>query len=365
MAMIKDLLTVMSTGEAHHRMEVALQLEILSGCDHHCPGCHVPRKNPYVGEDLTELLRLATELEEQGITLHEVVLAPTDPFVADNTEEVLGDPTFQALVGLNLNTRITSTAMFEGLTDEDFFRLFNILNDPSKYRPDLPMEMIIPVNIPKAMAGDLAYDSELRRFVNLITHHTEKVVDFSLAVNIDNYTDLDYGGFAKLSKIVNERYGTILELQPSFARTGKLHIIEKKIEEWKQMFVNNIRCKEDAQTVTFTSASPVHAAFHILNLCYRSGSLYVSPFLYEQIVLARDRFKIPEFTAESVLTKVQELTAEQYAYAAKTKNCSECPYLNTCVTRNVLAFMEEFDMVECPLPHDILIKYYDTSHELI
>lgn len=67
-------------------------------------------------------------------------------------------------------------------------------------------------------------------------------------------------------------------------------------------------------------------------------------------------FEVEGLTVESIFEKLDNLTNTQYAFAERTSECSTCPLLSSCVSKKVLATMEQHDITECLMPKDIILK---------
>lgn len=364
--MIEDnLYKLMSTSEVKDAiqldsMDFVLNLEVLNKCKHSCLGCFVNRRNSVDDVDLSIALQIARDLSDKGYRFREVILSPTDIFSCDNALQILKDPNFQELMRIHPKTRITTTAMFENLDTARFLEIFDVLDNPEYFKPDMILEFLVPMNVQKMLAGDVAYLEDHQRALNFLKNSTPKIVDWSFVVNVHYDADFIYN-FDELTRIAKDDFDTVIEFLPSFFRTGKDHLIAEHLETWKQ-FLSRAVTDDNYTNVMLTIADKYHNAESTLVLNYRKNELYISPFIYEQIVHSHQSLKVSPLTAEAAVQRFYETQGEQYGYALeKTAECGSCEYLNTCVGRNVISFMEMNNLTNCIYPKEVLNRYDDTA----
>lgn len=342
------------------QMDFVLNLEVLNKCKHSCLGCFVNRKNSVDDVNLQTALELAQDLDSKGYRFREVILSPTDIFSCDNALEILKDPAFHALMRIHPKTRITTTAMFENLDTARFLEIFDVLDNPEYFKPDMILEFLVPMNVQKMLANDVQYLEDHQRALTFLKNHTPKIVDWSFVVNVHHDQDF-IDNFDELTRIAREDFDTIIEFLPSFFRTGKDHLIADHLETWKQ-FLSKAVTDDNYTEVMLTIADKHHNAQNTLVLNYRKNKLYISPFIYEQIVHSHPQLAVEELTAEAAIKRFDDSQVEQYQYAAaKTDECGSCQYLNTCVGRNVISFMEMNNLSKCIYPKEVLNRYDDTA----
>lgn len=362
-----DLYKLMSTSEVQDAsqldsMDFVLNLEVLNKCKHSCLGCFVNRRNSLEDVSLDTALTIARDLSEKGYRFREVILSPTDIFSCENAIEVLKDPKFQELMRIHPKTRITTTAMFENMDTARFLEIFDVLDNPDYFKPDMILEFLVPMNVQKMLANDVAYLEDHRRALDFLKNNTPKIVDWSFVVNVHHDQDF-IDNFDLLTEIAKNDFNTIIEFLPSFFRTGKGYLIAEHLVTWKA-FLEKAVTEDNYRNVMLTIADKYHNAINTLVLNYRKGDLYISPFIYEQIVHSHPSLKVQGHTADAAIDRFQVSLGEQYEYAAtRTVECSDCQYLNTCVGRNVISFMEMNELTECIYPKKVL-NLYDHSTAL-
>lgn len=361
----QNLYELMSTSEVQdasqlESMDFVLNLEVLNKCKHACLGCFVNRRNGVDDVDLATALSIAKDLSAQGYRFREVILSPTDIFSCDNALEILTDPLFHELMRIHPKTRITTTAMFENMEISRFLEIFEVLDNPEFFKPDMILEFLIPMNVQRMLAKDVQYLEDHAKALRFLSNNTPKIVDWSFVVNVHHDQDF-IDNFDELTRIAREDFNTIIEFLPSFFRTGKDHLITKHLEIWKQ-FLQKAITDDNYKDVMLTIADKYHNSMNTLVLNYRKSELYISPFIYEQIVHSHPLLKVETLSADGATAKFQESLGEQYQYAVdKATECGTCTYINTCVGRNVISFMEMNGIVDCIYPKDVLDRYDNTS----
>lgn len=362
------LYKLMSSREAQsaadlESLDFVLNLEVLNKCKHSCLGCYVNRRNSVDDVNLQTALQIARDLSEKGYRFREVILSPTDIFSCDNALEILQDPDFHELMRIHPKTRITTTAMFENMDTARFLEIFDVLDNREFFKEDMILEFLVPMNVQKMLAGDLQYLEDHNRALTFLKNHTPKIVDWSFVVNVHHDQDF-ISNFDLLTEIARDKFDTIIEFLPSFFRTGKDHLISDSLETWKS-FLQEAVTEENYRNVMLTIADKYHNAQNTLVLNYRKNNLFISPFIYEQIVHQHELLQVSPLTADAAIQRFDETQVEQYQYAVEhTNECGSCNYLNTCVGRNVISFMQMNNLSTCLYPKDVLDRYDDTTMTL-
>ena len=360
----KNLYKLMSTSEVANAsqidsMDFVLNLEVLNGCAHHCNGCFVRRKNNHLDVDLNTALRVATEMSDLGMRFREVILSPTDIFSATNSLDVLMDHRFQQLLNIHPKTRITTTAMFENMDWDNWLDIWGVLDDKAYFRDNMIMEFLVPINPEKILSGDMDYYNDFKKALDFMRYETPKEVDWSFVINV-HYDPLIAANFDELTRIAKHEFNTTIEFLPSFFRTGNDMFIRDHLNQWRT-FLREVITDDNFTDAMLTIADKNHNGFNTVVVNYRRGKMFISPFIYEQILYEYPELEVAELTAESIIDKNMELQINQFAYASKTEECETCEYLPTCVGRNVLSFMEIKDIKSCIYPKDVLNRYLSAN----
>lgn len=360
MAIEVDFLNKMSKTNLDNieSMDFVLSLDLLNGCVHSCEGCYV-RKNK-VAENWEEILekayQLARDFTAQGLRFRELILAPTDFFSAKNTKEVLNHPTFQKLLSLNTKTRITASCIFDGINQEEFESIFRILDNPKLFRKDMILEFLVPLNTKKMLAEDDAYIKDNKWVLDFFQRNTPKVIDWSYVINIHN-NELLKENYLKVVEKIKLEFNTILEFNPGFFRSHNNVLISKNLTYWKG-FLQDILERNDHRDIYLTNIDKHHNTANTICLNFYEEGVYLSPFIYEQIIDTHENFKVQSLSASEIIERHVELQTQSFAYAEKTQECSDCEYLTACVGRNVLNYMENNQITECLFPQ----KFKEIQH---
>lgn len=340
-------------------MDFVLNLEVLNYCAHHCEGCFVRRKNDLLDVDLNVALELAHEMDKVGLRFREVILSPTDIFSATNSIEMLEDKRFQRLLKIHPKTRITTTAMFEDLDWDKWMAVWNVLDNENYFRSDMIMEFLVPMNPEKILSRDPVYYAQFKKALDYMKYETPKEVDWSFVINVQ-YDPMIAENYDELTRIAREEFNTTIEFLPSFFRTGSDKFITDHLAQWKQ-FLEEVITDDNFTDTMLTIADKNHNSLNTIVMNYRRGALYVSPFIYEQILYEYPHLKVDGFAARDVFIKGHELLIEQFKYAPQTTECQSCAYLGTCVGRNVLSFMEIKGIKDCIYPKSVLDRYLGSN----
>lgn len=331
-------------------MDFVLNLDLLSGCVHSCDGCYINKS--YVESDWNNVLEnayeVASNLSKKGLRFRELILGPTDFFSASNTIEVLNNPTFQNLLRIHEKTRITAACIFDDLNKENFEAIFKILDDKSKFKEEMILEFLIPLNSKKIIAKDSGYIEANKWAIDYFGQNTPKVIDWSYVVNIHSNDELK-NNYIEVVETIKREFNTIVEFNPGFFRSNNNKLINKNLTYWKK-FLQEILANNKITDLYLTNLDMHHNTNNTICLNFYKGGVFFSPFIYEQIIDTEKVFEVFDFGADSIIQKHRNLEVDGYEYAQHTDECSDCQYLTACTGRNVLNFMETKSIKHCLFP---------------
>jgi len=334
-----------SNAEELKIMDFTMNLEILRGCRHTCSGCFVNRVNKVSESELSMALKMAREFSELGLRFKECVISPTDFFSAANTQSILLNPTFQELFKFHNYTNLTCTGYFEKLDISDIERVFDIIDDPKLFRDDMHFEFFVPLNAQKILDADTQYEDNHFKILEWFENNTPRLIDWSFATNIYNDPIL-INNYAELTTIIRDKYNTIIEFLPSFFRTNDHELIKKSLKIWSD-FTSKAFTHENRSKILFTASDLYHAGSNQFTLNFKDNNVYLSPFIYEQILYQNDMMHIKDVSVDGITNKIKELQLQQYKFSEKTNECNDCQFLATCVGRNILSIMEYENINNC------------------
>jgi hypothetical protein len=361
--LLKDNYTVMTTTHTFldptggtSKMSTRFSLEFLKGCAYKCPGCFVQRDNDYSPGDLDIVKNAVDEFQNNGTSVDEIILGPTDFFAADNTEQLLLEPKFQSIFQGSDKTLIVFSTLKDSYEKID--RYMSILDE--KYRPlGADLEILVIFELQKVLSGDQEYISELKRKIQFFNQY-KLDVDYALQLNIQNINTSDID-LVEITKIVRDEFDTCVEFNPSFLRTGQTKLTHAYLKSWKDFLSSHIN-PGNTKDILLSMANPNHAGFSEDTYNFADGEFYIAPFIYENVFDRTAPFKIKKSNGKTY--RYQDFTSfreqsnvEQFAYVNKLDDCRECPHSFSCVGKHVIHFMEHNQIDQCPLPKDVFDMY--------
>lgn len=331
-------------------MDFVLNLDILNGCVHSCDGCYINKVHKVSNwEEVVEsAYNVAFDLSKKGLRFRELILGPTDFFSASNTVEVIENNMFQKLLTLHEKTRITAACIFDNMDKIEFKRIFSILDNPNKFKSEMILEFLIPLNSQKVLARDQDYINSNRWAIDFFANSSPKIIDWSYVVNIHTNESLK-DNYIEVVNFIKNEFNTILEFNPGFFRSNNNKLIDKNLSYWKG-FLQDILSRNDKKNMCLTNLDFHHNTGNTICLNFHKGEIYFSPFIYEQIVDVHDSFRVNDISASGIIQQHIKLQVESYNYAEKTEECSDCNFLPSCAGRNVLNFMKNKSISHCLFP---------------
>ena len=208
------------------------------------------------------------------------------------------------------------------------------------------------LDIPKYITGD-------REYLDLFNRNLELLYDDNVFLLLNVYGEemFDDMSLFDLNKKVKADYNTKVRVNPSYFRgTSKKHV-ERYAQLHKRMLEREIN--EDTIQGIFLNMIDIYFGGHTFgNYAFVNHELYISPLIYEAIPIDNPSVMVPKsadgtYSLEEIEQKQQELFLEQHTYAEQTSECSSCKYLSSCVSRNVLSYMESRGVTDCFLPKNL------------
>lgn len=327
-----------------NRTTVNLSLEFLNKCEFHCAGCYVNRRNDFSDQDLVNIAQLTADLAAlPAVELNEVIVGPTDFFATENVEALFEKPEFIGLFDHFSAITITSTLQTAPKRTAELI---------SKTLAALPsgvhLELFVSLDVERFMYDDLMYLTTLESNLKLLAS-----ANILFIFNMFKHPLFDR--YAEVAKAVNKRYNSHLKMNPSFFRGKKSELIKRELGEWKQTIEMAVE-KSSLGEVLMNVADDYFGGSTYLTLAYKQQQLYINPCFYDYVFDETPMFKVPGLTVDSVFEKLDDLTNMQYEYASQTQQCAECPLLASCVSKKVLASMQQHGITECLMPRSIIMK---------
>lgn len=332
---------------AANAITVNLTLDILDGCEHTCPGCFVKKRNSFFHDgDDRAILDLIEDLKAAGYSMDEMNVGPTDIFSANNFDQLLSSEDF--IVSANdFNLTVVTTLLNDS---ESISRKLAEYQAKFEHR-ERRVEVFVMLDLERYIKKDWFYLNQLYRNIKLLADWN---VFFLLNVYSENM--FDQMDLPSLTERLLDDFGTKLRINPSYFRGTNGRHVDRYATKHKAMLERNVDDKA-IERVFLNMADVYFNSFTTLNLCYAEGELSLMTFLYEGIPQVDRRFKIPKRNTKYHIADIEEavdrLALEQYAFAAETDECSTCPHLSSCVSRNILAYMDTRKLRHCLLPRQL------------
>lgn len=337
---------------------VRINVEFLNGCEFDCAGCFVKRKSAYTDSDMNVLVDTVEKFRKSGYTFDEIILGATDFFGAYNSLEVIQDERFSKLfesgdVVLTLLSTLQSTERYIVETIQEF-------NNALPYE-GLEVEVLIPVDVEKLHDYDLGYINLLKDKIELLQLFDAKV-DYALQLNIrDLDKEMENFDIVAITRLVREEFGTILEFNPSFMRSGNIGNVLNTLDKWNAILERNLN-ESNKNDVTLTISNKYHAGNNERTFTFKNGVLYTTPFIYENVVSLKPEFAITKtdefYSIDDINDFDVNCNISQYQYMSNTDECEDCQHVASCVSKLVLRYMEVNGIKKCLLSKPS-IELYD------
>lgn len=307
---------------------------------------------PYTQRDLDLLESLIASVNATGMIFDELVFGPVDFFGAINAKDLLREPTIQRIMTTHKPIfAIPTTLMCDDSVIVDFVELFNELY-PHEY---LEFELQVVVD-PKLFTKENiehleALKRKIRLFDGMIAH-----VCYTMQINIQKLTNIS---LHDMSMLAMDQFDTIIDYNPSFFRSNKPRTIRTMLKHWNHELERQVTA-ENKNDIQMVLADWTHGGHNYTNWIIAGGKIYLSPFIHENVANTVTALQVPEsnhYTVNDLTTMVEKSKLAQYQYAIKTDECYTCPYVDTCISRHVLFFMEQYQITECMLPKKVLALY--------
>ena len=312
-----------------HEIKVQFNCEVLSGCEFKCKGCFVNKLGSNVGE--FDKLNDAIDLfNNEGYRVSTINIGPTDLFGNNNIITLLQDETFVKCLSK------VSTIQFVTTLENINHQVIKLLNDiPKKdgFMYDCNIALQPPVDWDK-----------IQERLELLNDFTDDL-NYYLVYNMGN--DDEYNSkVLEMSRIADDRFDTILQLNPSFFRAKKSKVQKHLIEKWKGYdFSDDLYPK--------TIVDKAQGGSLELNYTFCNNRFFWTPFVYDIVLIGTDQFRVQdESDISSWMAAKDNNFMSQIAYTAKTDSCSTCPKMMTCIDKGVQSYMEHHSITECLFPYN-------------
>ena len=311
---------------------VKIQLDVLDGCHHKCPGCFVHRRGNASDEhQLDKAKDFIRSITDRGILVDEMLIGPTDFLASENFYEVMP----HLLDIINENSPIL--AFVSTLIDGDIERFVEFINEHVNL--DTEIEIGIATNPYKFF--EEKYLQHISDMLYYIDQNVKHEVTYTFVVNIRDY-GLDY---TTLHDKAVEKFQTILDFVPSVSRSHKPNIILATLDKFNEYF--NVLSLDTKLNNIMVDHSHAGMNYQVLN--YKKGDWYLSPFMYENMAIYDPMFKIESF--DDVYTNV-----DTQIERAKGTECENCPLFTSCYNRKIILLRDYLGVDRCIAPKENMLR---------
>jgi hypothetical protein len=310
-----------------HEIKVQFNCEVLSGCEFKCKGCFVNKLGSNMGS--YDRLNNAIDLfNNNGYRVSTVNIGPTDLFGNNNVIELLQDETFRECL-----SKVSTIQFVTTLTNisTDVIQLLNSIPKIDGFMYDVNIALQPPV--------DWDWVEERLDLLNGFTDDLNYYMVYNMG-NDDEYNSK----VLEMSELVEDRFDSILTLNPSFFRAPKSKVQKHLIEKWK-----GYDFSDDLMPKTFIDQA--QGGSLELNYTYCNERFFWTPFVYDIALIGTDEFKVKDENDIESWTETKSFQfMEQLTYSAETNNCGSCPNMMTCIDKGVLSYMKHHSLVSCVFP---------------
>ena len=310
-----------------HEIKVQFNCEVLSGCEFKCKGCFVNKLGSNMGS--YDRLNNAIDLfNDNGYRVSTINIGPTDIFGNNNIRELLQDETFRECL-----SKVTTIQFVTTLEKIDYtvIEMLNSIPKVDGFMYDVNIALQPPVNW-----------NVLEYKLNILNDLKDDL-NYYMVYNMGN--DDEYNSkVLEMSKLVDERFDSILTLNPSFFRAPKSKVQQHLIEKWK-----GYDFSDDLMPKTFIDQA--QGGSLELNYTYCNERFFWTPFVYDIALIGTDEFKVKDENDIESWTEAKSFQfMEQLTYSAETNNCGSCPNMMTCIDKGVLSYMKHHSLLSCVFP---------------
>ena len=310
-----------------HEIKVQFNCEVLSGCEFKCKGCFVNKLGSNMGS--YDRLNNAIDLfNDNGYRVSTINIGPTDLFGNNNVIELLQDETFRECLGK------VSTIQFVTTLTNISTEVIDLLNSIPKIDG-----FMYDANIALQPPVDWDWVEERLSLLNGFTDDLNYYMVYNMG-NDDEYNSK----VLEMSKLVEDRFDSILTLNPSFFRAPKSKVHAHLIEKWK-----SYDFADDLMPKTFIDQA--QGGSLELNYTYCNERFFWTPFVYDIALIGTDEFQVKDENDIESWTEAKSFQfMEQLTYSSETENCGSCPNMMTCIDKGVLSYMKHHQLTLCTFP---------------
>lgn len=321
-----------------------LGLEVLKGCGFSCVGCTVEKNFAPVDiseEDTSAILGLLEDLKQSDFRLLELKIGPTDITSADNGFAVLEHPAIKKIADYYKVVTI-NMAM---LNERNFIEVAERLDELAggKY-----VNIGIPITLKNAcnekwmaiLKERIAYFRSLLKKAKFTRIYVTINIEEE---NLDLFTDESYTTIRNMD--FGEGFEKVIEFPFVHVRKGfeNLMVAEQFKRDLKR-FSDFVKTKIG----TYEAVPLVPGFKEGFEYTYRTGSIYSTIVLVENLTIFKDSFKLPKpWTAKAVIEDRENSYHRILMEYSSHPECGTCCFFDNCARCDVQRLMEETNSAHC------------------
>lgn len=330
-----------------------LNLEILSTCSFTCTGCFVRKNDTHDWRDLDVLKSLLDTFLEKKMYVDELILGPVDVLGASNTRELFHHPLFLELMRTYKPILAMVTTFLS--SEAELLAFIDLLNRNIKKETEIEFGIII--NVEKVVQRDRAYLDDIRRKIDLL-NRLQHPVTYTAKMNV---ADISGYSVTELFNIIKDEWDTIIDIVPSFFRTPEKVDVYAHLEKWNTYLEQQITPANKHEFIA-TIADNTHSGLNNNTWVIKKGELYFSPFIYDNIVDAGPRFRVPkaqaQYEATDIIRYLEAMWQQSFAFS-EANVCQGCERSFSCTAKGIHWYMQAYGITKCMLPKKVLDIYGD------
>ena len=225
------------------------------------------------------------------------------------------------------------------------------------------IEFIMPIGRINEMLDDDDYYKSVMEKVKFFKNDTPKQLDWSWTLQASNVVgkQIDKEKYNRLiDRSVND-FGTIMEMNPAFARAPNQIIQRNNLFAWNR-FLESVIDDENSKEAVMSMANLYCNSINFVGITIVPGehgpTTHLNVMLHEQaFFLSNKNLDVTGLSFEEILQRKNELITKGINRSSKVKDCSDCKFAIACANRLVFEAQESLNIDGCVLPKEILKHY--------
>jgi hypothetical protein len=332
-------------------------LDISHGCKFSCTGCHVDKISGRLPNE-SEFDRLSVLIDEMsgvGFKAMNLAIGPTDIMTAENKDDILSHPRIKQFAKKFMKTSINCA--FLEPHDEDYIEFGKKLNWLLEGKM---VKFVIPFEA--FHIDNRAYIDKIKHRIAVTLEHMPDVVHTKTYLNVNyetseiydrqNNTNLTEDLILKLysSELLNGLDVDLILPHPRSSLRNPL-VAFNFINAAKKLKNTLISARQKYGKDAISVAEVKTEEGQDWDIVYKTGKLYMPPFLLEGLASFDEAFEVKnEWTLSGLYDTYNKSIVSQLTWASKNDECSSCQFKGLCAERGIHNLMMITNTKECISP---------------